>query len=307
MEKIIIVVPCYNEQEVLPETAKRLKEFLDRNTDVLSPDSRVLFVDDGSRDDTWKLICELCDTSERFEGLRFAHNAGHQNAVWAGMEAARGRCDAVVSIDADLQDDVDAMRRFVDAYIGGTDIVYGVRSKRETDSFFKRVTAEGFYRFMSALGCETVYNHADYRLLSSRALEALLSYQEVNLFLRGMVPTLGFRTEKVYYERYERFAGRSHYPLGKMLALALKGITAFSVRPLRLIALCGALIIVLSLIAGIADLFIPGAYPGFTAFSVWFACGLILTALGIVGEYVGMALAEARRRPKYIVMEKRLK
>ena len=305
MNKICIVVPCYNEEAVLPETARRLNAFLDENPDLFSADSRVLLVDDGSRDRTWELISGLCDESPRFNGLRFAHNAGHQNAVWAGMEAARGRFDAVISIDADLQDDIGAMREFIRAFESGADIVYGVRSARKTDTFFKRFTAQSFYRMMNALGCETVYNHADYRLLSARALDALMSYTEVNLFLRGMVPSLGFKTEKVYYERRERFAGESHYPLGKMLALALKGITSFSTRPLRLLWVLGALIALVSVLAGIADLLIPGSFPGLAVFSVWFCTGIVLMALGTVGEYVGMIFSEVKHRPKYIVMEKR--
>ena len=301
--KIVIVVPCYNEQEVLPETHRRLGQFLSDNADVLSPDSRVLFVNDGSRDDTWKLIKEFSAADERFEGICFAHNAGHQNALWAGMDAVKDDCDAVITIDADLQDDIGAMRGFVEEMNKGADVVYGVRSSRKSDTAFKRLTAEGFYRLMDALGVETVFNHADYRLLSRRALKALMEYGESNLFLRGMVPTLGFTTAKVYYERHERFAGESKYPLKKMLAFAFQGITSFSVKPLRLIWILGLLCALLSCLLGLILLIVPGTQAGFTAFSVWFMGGLVLAALGLVGEYVGKVYGEVKHRPRYIIME----
>ena len=302
--KLCIIVPCYNEQEVLPETVKRLGAFLKDNSDLLDEGSRVLFVDDGSRDATWKLICDCAAGDERFSGIRLAHNRGHQNALWAGMETAAGRFDCIVTIDADLQDDVNAMREFVQKFISGADIVYGVRSKRATDTFFKRFTAEGYYKLMKRMGAETVYNHADYRLLSNRALEALMEYGEVNLYLRGLVPLLGFHTETVSYERTERFAGESKYPLKKMLALAMQGLTSFSLRPIRLIWALGLIITLLIMIGGIALMFVPGTQIGFTGFSLWLCTGLILTALGLVGEYVGKVYAETKHRPKYCIMER---
>ena len=301
--RLTIVVPCYNEQEVLPETVRCLGAFLQANSDLLSPESRVLFVDDGSRDDTWKLICASADADRRFSGIRLSHNRGHQNALWAGMEEASGKCDCMISIDADLQDDVDAMRAFLEEYQKGADVVYGVRSRRDTDSAFKRLTAEGFYKLMHLLGAETVYNHADYRLLSARALEALLSYPEVNLYLRGLVPLLGFETAKVYYERKERTAGESKYPLRKMLALAFQGATSFSVKPLSLIWKAGILSAFLSVLIGFVYLLLPAEGPGFGAFSVWFVGGLILAALGLVGEYAGKIYAEVKRRPRYTIRE----
>ena len=302
--RLCIIVPCYNEQEVLPETVKRLSAFLMENGDLVSADSRILFVDDGSRDDTWKMIASYAEANKRIEGIRLAHNRGHQNALWAGMETAAGRFDCVITIDADLQDDVSAMRAFVEKYALGADVVYGVRSKRKTDSFFKRLTAEGYYKLLTRLGAETVYNHADYRLLSGRALEALMEYGEVNLYLRGLVPLLGFQTETVCYERAERFAGESKYPLKKMLALAMQGVTSFSIKPIRFIWALGLLIACLSLLIGLVLLCVPGRQLGFAAFSVWLCTGLILTALGLVGEYVGKVYAETKRRPRYCIMER---
>jgi len=296
--KIYIVVPCYNEQEVLGETSKRLDAFLSDavSQQLISPESKVLFVNDGSRDETWNIIKRLSQENRRFEGICLAHNAGHQNALWAGMDTVKDRCDALISIDADLQDDINAMFGFLKEFDKGADIVYGVRSKRTTDTFFKRFTAEGFYKVMDMMGVETVFNHADYRLMSSRAVKQLMNYPEVNLFLRGMVPTLGYRTAQVYYERAERFAGESKYPLKKMLAFAMQGITSFSVKPLRLIALIGALCALLGFI-----LLVCGC--GFTLFSVWFMGGLILCALGLVGEYTGRIYLETKHRPLYSVME----
>ena len=302
--RLCIIVPCYNEQEVLPETVKRLGGFLSDNIDLLGEDSRILFVDDGSRDKTWQMISNYAGKDPRIEGIRLAHNRGHQNALWAGMETAAGRFDCVVTIDADLQDDVNAMRAFLEKYACGADVVYGVRSKRTTDGFFKRFTAEAYYKLMRRLGAETVYNHADYRLLSNRALEALMAYGEVNLYLRGMVPLLGFHTETVYYERSERFAGESKYPLKKMLALAMQGVTSFSVKPLRFIGGLGFALMLLSVLIGIVLLFVPGTQIGFVGFSVWFCTGLMLTAAGLLGEYIGKIYAEVKRRPRYAIMEK---
>ena len=305
--KLCIIVPCYNEQEVLPETVKRLTAFLEDNGDLLGAGSRILFVDDGSRDKTWEMIARYAKENGRVEGIKLAHNRGHQNALWAGMETAAGRFDCVITIDADLQDDVKAMRTFLKKFAAGADVVYGVRSKRDTDSFFKRFTAEGYYKLMKLLGAETVYNHADYRLLSNRALEALMEYGEVNLYLRGMVPLLGFNTETVYYERAERFAGESKYPLKKMLALAMQGATSFSVRPIRLIWVLGLILLFASSLTGIVLLCIPGCQLGFGAFSVWFCTGLVLSALGLVGEYAGKIYAETKHRPRYAIMEKIIK
>lgn len=302
--RLCIIVPCYNEQAVLPETVKRLTAFLGENADLLSGDSHILFMDDGSRDATWQLILDFAAKDARIEGIRLAHNRGHQNALWAGMEYAAGRFDCVVSIDADLQDDVNAMRAFLEKYASGADVVYGVRSKRTTDSFFKRFTAEGYYKLLNWLGAETVYNHADYRLLSNRALEALMAYGEVNLYLRGMVPLLGFHTDTVYYERSERFAGESKYPFKKMLALAMQGVTSFSVKPLRLIGFLGLCLMLLSALAGIVLLCVPGTQIGFAGFSVWFCTGLVLAALGLLGEYIGKIYAEVKHRPRYAIMEK---
>lgn len=301
--RLCIIVPCYNEQEVLPETVRRLGGFLSENGDLLSQESRILFVDDGSRDATWRMIGEAAAKDGRIEGVRLAHNRGHQNALWAGMESAAGRFDCAVTIDADLQDDVNAMRAFLEKFASGADVVYGVRSSRTTDSFFKRFTAEAYYKFLNWLGAETVYNHADYRLLSNRALEALMEYGEVNLYLRGMVPLLGFKTDTVYYERSERFAGESKYPLKKMLALAMQGVTSFSVKPLRFIGLFGLALVFLSLLVGFILLFVPGSQIGFIGFSLWFCTGLILSALGLAGEYVGKIYAEVKHRPRYAVME----
>jgi len=312
--KLYIVIPCYNEEEALPETARQLNAYMDElvGENMISSDSRMLLVDDGSKDRTWQVISELIGKSERFEGLKLAHNAGHQNALWAGMHTAMDKCDAIVSIDADLQDDIRAIHGFLTEYYAGSDIVYGVRSKRETDTFFKRVTAEGFYKGMAHLGVETVYNHADYRLISRRALKELMNFGEVNLFLRGMVPTLGFKTAKVYYERKERTAGESKYPLKKMLAFAMQGITTFSVKPIRMIAFLGALFAIFAVIIGIYALIslIAGkAVPGWTStmLSIWLIGGVQLIALGLIGEYIGKIYMEVKRRPRFIVEEYKTK
>ena len=296
---LYIVVPCYNEEEVLPETARRLSALMDSliSFGEISPESRVLFVDDGSGDATWDIIESFTDP--RFEGAKLAHNAGHQNALWAGMTLACGQCDAVISIDADLQDDPEAIHGFLDAYREGCDVVYGVRKSRETDTAFKRITAEGFYKLMRLFGAEIVDNHADYRLLSRRALEALLRFGEVNLFLRGMVPLLGFPSKKVYYNRAERFAGESKYPLRKMLGFAMEGITSFSVKPIRLITLLGVVFGIYSLIS----LCTGHAVAGWTSLimSIWLIGGVNLIALGLIGEYIGKIYMETKRRPRYIL------
>lgn len=304
---LYIVVPCYNEEAVLPETSRRLGLLMDDLTakGEISPASRVLFVDDGSRDKTWSMIEALEDA--RFEGAKLAHNAGHQNAVWAGMTLACERnCDAVISLDADLQDDPEAIRGFLKAYREGCDVVYGVRKSRTTDTVFKRSTAEAFYKIMGACGAEVVNNHADYRLLSRRALEALLQFGEVNLFLRGMVPLLGFKSEKVYYDRAERFAGESKYPLKKMLSFAMDGITSFSVKPIRFITVLGILFALLGAAFGLyalVSLFTGHAVVGWTStiMSIWLIGGVQLIAIGVIGEYIGKIYMETKRRPRFIL------
>lgn len=305
---VYFVVPCYNEEEVLPETSKRLlvkmKDLVDQGK--VSPDSKICFVDDGSRDRTWAMIEKLHEQLPVFTGVKLSRNRGHQNALLGGMMTVKDDCDALISLDADLQDDPDAIDRMIDQWIDGSDIVYGVRSARKTDTFFKRFTAESFYRIMELMGAQIVFNHADYRLLSRRALEALAEYREVNLFLRGMIPTIGFKTSTVTYERNERFAGESKYPLKKMLALAWNGITSFSTRPLEMIVTFGAILmavaaVLLLLCAGRA---IWGTAPQAVevfSYSLWLIGGIQLLALGVVGEYIGKIYAETKGRPRYII------
>ena len=306
---LAIVVPCYNEEEVLNETTRQLTAVLaDLEVAGKIKAGKIVYVDDGSRDRTWELIRSFARQDGRVCGLKLAHNAGHQRALWAGMEWAAGHAEAAVSIDADLQDDVQAIGEMVDAWRGGADVVYGVRQERKTDTFFKKHTAQAFYRLMNALGGEVVYNHADFRLMDKRALQALLAYPERNLFLRGMVASLGFRTAKVYYDRKERMAGESKYPLGKMVSFALDGITSFSVRPLRYIAMLGFLFILIAVVAIIYGVVVycqGNTIPGWTSLlvSVWFIGGSILLALGIIGEYVGKIYKEVKRRPHYFVAE----
>lgn len=305
---LYIVVPCYNEQEVLPETSRRLKAKLDglMEAGTVSQSSRVMFVDDGSRDATWSLIEELCAGDEHISGVKLSRNRGHQNALLAGLHAAVSRADMVISMDADLQDDIDAVDGMLKEYCQGSQVVYGVRSDRTTDSGFKRGTAQLFYRLMKAMGVESVYNHADYRLLGRRALEELLSFKEVNLFLRGMVPLVGFRSSIVCYKRGERFAGESKYPLKKMIHFALDGVTSFSVKPLQLIFLLGLL---LGLGGGVAlavqlVLTLLGDCPSTAAWlmsCLWLMGGVQLAALGVVGEYVGKIYMEAKGRPPFII------
>lgn len=305
---LYIIVPCYNEEAVLPETATRLREKMAAlmRLGKISGESRVVLVNDGSSDRTWELISMLAEADALFAGIALSGNRGHQNALLCGLMSVRGMADMVISMDADLQDDIDAMDRMVDAYLEGSDIVYGVRGNREKDSFFKRFTAEGYYRLLEKLGCRVVFNHADYRLLSARALDALALYGEQELFLRGIVPMLGFQTATVVYERGERFAGESKYPLKKMLALAASGAASLTLKPLRMILTAGLALLALSFLLLIG--FIVGAILGHTMLgwrillvSVWGAAGLILTALGIVGEYAGRAFMEAKGRPRYIV------
>lgn len=302
---IYIVIPCYNEEEVLHETTQQLLSLLPR----LGEESRLLFVDDGSCDQTWSIICQQSHEHPEVLGLKLAHNVGHQHALWAGMEAAAEHADAIVSIDADLQDDTEVIVRMAQDYHEGADVVYGVRKERNTDTWFKRTTAQLFYRVMNAMGSQTIYNHADFRLLSRRALSALLCYPERNLFLRGMVPLLGFNTTMQYYDRRERTAGVSKYPLGKMINFALDGITSFSVKPLRLINWIGGLFILVAIgvcIYALAAYLDGRSVPGWTSLliSVWLVGGTLLVALGITGEYIGKIYTEVKRRPRYFEQER---
>lgn len=305
---LTIVVPSYNEEEVLIETTQQLTNVLSSliSDKIASPDSKILFVDDGSKDHTWNLIEELTEKNKFATGLKLSRNFGHQKAVLAGMETAGKLSDCVISIDADLQDDISVIRDFMIKYNEGFDIVYGVRNSRDTDTFFKRVTAQGFYRLMNKMGVNTVYNHADYRLLSKRALEELSRYKERNLFLRGIVPLIGLKTTKVYYNRHERFAGVSKYPLKKMLSFAFDGITSFSIVPIRLITLIGFLSFFLSSFAGIYALVVKilgHTQSGWTSImiSIWFIGGLLLMSVGLIGEYIGKIYEETKGRPRYSI------
>ncbi len=305
---LYIVVPCYKEEEVLPETAKRLKA---KMTDLkaqgkIAENSRVLFVDDGSSDRTWELIAGYHAEDELFSGVKLSRNRGHQNALLAGLMTAKERCDAAISMDADLQDDINAVDGMIDAYLEGCDIVYGVRSARDTDTFFKRFTAEGFYKFMELMGAEVVFNHADYRLMSRRALEALSEYKEVNLFLRGIVPMLGYKTDTVEYARGERFAGESKYPLKKMLAFALDGITSLSDRPIQFIFGLGLTATAGGLLALPVTLrkYFKSEREDDTSLivsNIWTVGGLVLTSIGIVGDYTGKIYLETKHRPRYFI------
>lgn len=308
--KLYIVVPCYNEEEVLRETALRLKEKLLKliSEGKTAEDSRIMFVDDGSKDRTWRMIRELSRENRLFTGVSLSRNRGHQNALLAGLMTAREKADMVISMDADLQDDIDAVDKMVEEYLLGADVVYGVRNKRDKDTFFKRFTAEGYYKLLNAMGCQVVFNHADYRLMSRRALDALSQYGEQNLFLRGIVPMLGYKTAKVTYERGERFAGQSKYPLKKMLALASDGIISLSMRPLRLIAWLGVTLLFMAaalLIYSIVRLCMGVTLLNWKiiTISVWGVGGLVLTSLGILGEYIGRAYFELKRRPRYHIGE----
>ena len=304
-----IVVPCYNEDAVLAETTSRLLEVMQRVAEKHADlQGRIVYVDDGSRDGTWSLIGSLSKQHPQVMGLKLAHNAGHQHALWAGLEWAAAHTDAAISIDADLQDDVNVIPEMIDLFLGGKDIVYGVRRDRPTDTWFKRTTALAFYKLMSKLGGDIVYNHADYRLMSRRTLAALMTYGERNLFLRGMVRTLGFPQAMVYYDRGERFAGESKYPLRKMLAFAIDGITSFSVRPLRLISIVGLSFMLVALaviVYGLVAWLCGRTIQGWTSLlvSLWFIGGAILVALGVIGEYVGKIYAEVKRRPRYFIEE----
>lgn len=307
---LYIVIPCYKEQEVLHETASRLQTKMERliSANKISPESRVMFVNDGSTDRTWPIICELHEKNPLFSGVNLSRNRGHQNALLAGLMTAKDCADMVISMDADLQDDINAVDEMVDKFYEGCDIVYGVRSSREKDTFFKKFTAEGFYRVMNLLGSDTVFNHADYRLMSKRALEGLEQFKEVNLFLRGIVPMIGYKTGVVEYERGERFAGESKYPLKKMLAFAMEGITSLSTKPLQYISGLGFLIFavsILMLIYFIAQWAIGGTVAGWASVicSVWAIGGLILLSIGVMGEYVGKIYMETKARPRFIIQD----
>ncbi len=310
MAVLYIVIPCYNEEAVLPETnsrlVKKLSELIEKGK--CAAESRILYVDDGSRDKTWELIARAHEENPLVCGLKLAHNKGHQNALLAGLMSARELCDCTVSMDADLQDDVEIIEDFMDKYLEGYEVVYGVRSDRKSDTFFKRATAQGYYKFMKKLGVDLVFNHADCRLMGSRALEAMSHYRETNLFLRGIVPSIGFKSTNIYYERAERFAGESKYPLKKMLYFAWDGITSFSVKPLKLITKTGVFFMILSILGLIYSLvaklvgFAPAGIPCVVS-TVGFFSSLILIALGVTASYIGKMYSEVKDRPRYIIDE----
>ena len=310
MDRLAIVVPCYNEEEVLKIASEALRGVLDDLVarEKVAPESFILFVNDGSRDRTWEIISALHAADPVFSGVDLTRNRGHQNALLAGLMTAKDRCDMAISMDADLQDDVDAVDKMIEEYHAGCDIVYGVRSSRKKDTFFKRFTAEGFYRVMNLLGAETVFNHADYRLMSRRALEGLSRFKEANLFLRGMVPMIGYRSGTVEYERGERFAGESKYPLKKMLAFAMEGITSLSVKPLRMITGLGALIFLIAAVMLTYSVYrwaVGDTVLGWASLmcSVWAIGGLILLSLGVIGEYIGKIYLETKGRPRFLIRE----
>lgn len=307
---LYLVIPCYNEEEVLPETSKRLTAKLGAMIEMgfISQDSKIVFVNDGSKDHTWQLIRQYHEENPMIQGINLSRNKGHQNALLAGLMTVKEYCDMAISMDADLQDDVDAIDQFVEKYYEGCEVVYGVRSERKTDSFFKRASAQSFYKLMLHMGVEIVYNHADYRLMSRRALDEMEGFKEVNLFLRGIVPLIGFQSGVVTYERHERFAGESKYPLKKMLNFAFDGITSFSVKPIRMVTTLGIVIFAISILMLIYFLItwcIGWTVPGWTSIvvSVWAIGGLQLLAIGIIGEYIGKIYMETKARPKFIVQE----
>ena len=307
---LYIVVPCYNEEEVLEETTKQLKVKLENliKEKEINSKSKVMYVNDGSKDRTWNIIKEISDKEKLFTGITLSRNRGHQNALLGGLMTAKKYADIIISMDADLQDDINAIDEMIKKYKEGNDIVYGVRSARKKDSFFKRVTAEGFYKFMKFLGVDCIYNHADYRLTSKRVLDEFENYKEVNLFLRGMFPLVGFKSDVVYYERNERFAGESKYPLKKMLNFAWDGITSFSVKPLRMICILGFVILFISIGIMIYSLirhFTGNTVSGWTflSISIWFIGGLQMISTGIIGEYIGKVYNETKARPRYIIEE----
>ena len=308
---LYIVIPCYNEEAVLPLTSGMFLEKIHQlvMADKISDKSRILFVNDGSRDKTWEIICGLAKKDEHFLGIAQSRNRGHQAAVLAGLMEARDRCDITISIDCDGQDDINAMDKMVDEYLGGCEVVYGVRSKRDTDTFFKRFTAEGFYKLLAAMGVEVVFNHADYRLISSRVLKEFANFKEVNLYLRGMIPLVGFKSTSVYYERHERLAGESHYPLKKMLGLAFDGITSLSVKPIRMVFFAGLLIMLLSFVGivwAVIAAFMGKSVAGWASLAciVCFMGGMQCLFLGVIGEYIGKIYLEVKARPRYIISER---
>ena len=308
---LYIVIPCYNEEAVLPITAPMFRDKLLSLTQQgkISPDSRVLFVNDGRKDNTWNLICQLAKEDEHYMGICLSRNRGHQNAVLAGLMEAKDRCDITISIDCDGQDDINAMDAMVDEYLSGAEIVYGVRSKRDTDTFFKRFTAESFYKVMKWMGADTVFNHADYRLVSSRALKEFANFREVNIFLRGMFPLVGFKSTCVYYERHERIAGESHYPLKKMLALAFDGITSLSIKPIRIITGLGVFISLAAfalIIYALVSYFTGNVVSGWASSLIvtCFLGGIQLICLGVIGEYVGKIYMETKARPRFIISQR---
>ena len=308
MDSLYIVVPCYNEEEVLHETTKRLTDKMDRMIEggLISQNSRIMYVDDGSKDKTWQIIEELHEREPRVLGVKLSRNRGHQNALLAGLMTAKDLCDVTISMDADLQDDIEVLDEFIRKYKEGCDIVYGVRNNRDTDTGFKRNTAQAFYKLLKFFGVDAVYNHADYRLMSKRALGGLAEFGEVNLFLRGIVPQIGYKTATVEYSRGERFAGESKYPLKKMVGFAFDGITSFSVKPIRMITTVGLVIFLVSLIILIYSLVVNAmghTQAGWTSMmmSIWLLGGLQLMSIGVIGDYVGKAYMETKKRPKYII------
>ena len=310
MTKLYLAIPCYNEEEVLWDSAEKL---LNKYYDMISEgkitqDSKIVFIDDGSKDKTWNIICDLHGQNDIFQGIKLSRNRGHQNALLAGLMTLKDKADAVISIDADLQDDINVFDEMVAQYENGCDVVYGVPSKRETDTFFKRFTAESFYKILNSMGAKVIFNHADFRLMSRRALEAFSLYRETNIFLRGMVPLIGYKSAIVKYERAERLAGESKYPLKKMLALAWEGVTSLSIQPIRMITWLGLIIFLISLVMIIYSLisfFVGAAVSGWasTLCSIWALGGLQLLAIGIIGEYIGKIYLETKRRPRFIVEE----
>ena len=308
---LYMVVPCYNEQEVLPITAPMFLEKLSAliSAGKIAPESRIMFVNDGSKDKTWEIIRGFAEADEHFVGISQSRNRGHQNAVLAGLMEAKEICDITVSIDCDGQDDINAIDEMVDAYLDGCEVVYGVRSNRESDTFFKRFTAEAFYKFITAMGAEVVFNHADYRLISSKVLKEFANFREVNLFLRGMIPLVGFKSTSVFYSRAERIAGESHYPLKKMIALAVDGITSLSVKPLRLITGFGVFVAFISFVGviwAIATALCGKSVAGWASMTciICFVSGVQLICLGIIGEYIGKIYMETKQRPRYIISER---
>ena len=308
---LYIVIPCYNEEAVLPLTSGMFLDKINQlmKADKISPDSRILFVNDGSKDTTWQIICDLAKQDEHFIGIAQSRNRGHQAAVLAGLMEARDKCDITISIDCDGQDDINAMDKMVDEYLAGCEVVYGVRSRRDTDTFFKRFTAEGFYKLLAAMGVEVVFNHADYRLISARVLKEFANFKEVNLYLRGMVPLVGFKSTSVYYERHERLAGESKNPLKKMLALAFDGITSLSVKPIRMVFFAGLFIMMLSFIGiiwAVIAAFMGKSVAGWASLAciVCFMGGVQALFLGVIGEYIGKIYLEVKGRPRYIISER---